>query len=253
MNDMVRDLYSQQVNSMIQDAAHLSGVEHKGLRGRFREILVERVIEPLLPPYCGSGTGTIVDLEGNQRESTEDDVVIYDREILPPLLLSARDGIFPVDGVLFRIEVKSVLERRGLISAIRAAKEVRGLRFAANPHTKSHSHVGNAVFAYASDMEGDEFGRLKECLEELDSELNDHDRHHPLVPVLCVVGKGLWVFGHDTIGNSGWISAKADGEHSEVLHFVAAIVNSIATFKLSRGYPPWGAYVGQEGDFTVVE
>ena len=47
------------------------------------------------------------------------------------------------------------------------------------------------------------------------------------------------------------IDAAPGAFHPEILHFVGAIINSIAKLKQSRGYPPWGAYIGDEKDYII--
>jgi hypothetical protein len=74
----------------------------------------------LLPADLGVGTGFIVATDG--RESTQQDVVLYDRSVLPPALYDQEAGLFPIESVLYTIEVKSVLTREELLGAHDAAK-----------------------------------------------------------------------------------------------------------------------------------
>src|SRR5437763_1026694 len=108
---------------MKADAVHLVArakveelVVHKGLRGRFRELLVDALRSPWLPPYAGCATGMIVDVEDRVREATQEDIVIFDQSIVPAVLAhaGAMEGVFPMDGVLARVEVKSTLTRAEL-------------------------------------------------------------------------------------------------------------------------------------------
>src|SRR5690242_1590665 len=82
-------------------------MNHPGLEGEVREILVADLLRPLLPPGIEVGTGKTVDHKGGV--SKEIDVVIYDRAVMPALLFSpaSRLGAFPVEACIYAIEVKT--------------------------------------------------------------------------------------------------------------------------------------------------
>src|SRR5690242_19337114 len=95
------------------DASHLNtlseneeNIQHMGLRGRFRELLIDNLLTPWLPPYAACGTGMVVDVNDHVRESTQDDIIVFDKSLVPSVLASpgAPEGLFPLDGVLARIE-----------------------------------------------------------------------------------------------------------------------------------------------------
>jgi len=67
------------------DAAHLlnlsaneSQLQHQGLKGRFRELLIDNLLALWLPPFCACGTGMIIAAENAIRQSSQDDIVLYD-------------------------------------------------------------------------------------------------------------------------------------------------------------------------------
>jgi hypothetical protein len=89
-------------------------VQHSGLRGRFRELLIDNILSPWLPPYVACGTGTIIASKNIRRESTQDDIILFDKSLTPPILASqsSAEGIFLYNSVLARIEVKSTVTRQ---------------------------------------------------------------------------------------------------------------------------------------------
>jgi len=109
MNSYLRERVRADAAHLVARATVERAVAHKGLRGRFRELLVDALLAPWLPPYAGCGTGMIVDVLDRVRESTQEDIVVFDRSLVPAVLAhpAALEGVFPVDGVLMRIEVKS--------------------------------------------------------------------------------------------------------------------------------------------------
>jgi hypothetical protein len=158
------------------DAAHLVArakaeefIVHKGLRGRFRELLVDAILAPWLPPYAACGTGMIVDIDDKVREATQEDIVIFDRSLVPAVFAhnSAMEGVFPFDGVLSRVEVKSILTRADLRRAVLASKEIYEMHFC-GPHGGTAAMPISAIFAFKSDLTGDAVDELTRLLSVVD-------------------------------------------------------------------------------------
>lgn len=239
MNPLMRSLISARATAALDSAARLRPLVHEGLKGRFREILIGDLVRPLLPTYCGIGTGTIIDAPGTERRLSEDDLVIFDRDILPQYMLTERDGIFPSESVIHKIEVKSTLTRKGLRDALRAADEMNQLKYMAPPGgPKDVPRVVCTVFAFASDIEGDEMERWVGCVRELGI---------PSTPLaaLCVAGKGMWVYASSEHPDhaKGWAVAPASPDHNEVIAYIGTLWNTIVNTKAKRGQPLWSPYV----------
>jgi len=203
-------------------------------------MLLEQLIRPWLPPYCQVGSGTIIDSDGTSRALSEDDLVIYDPGLAPPLLLSPRDGIFPVESVLEKIEVKSQLTRDEMRHALRSAIGVHELKMLPPQQNRVPERVICALFAYTSDFQGDELRRMAECLQEVGVPVGP-----PPIPMLCVVGKGTWFLASsDKPGHEmGWVVARPKVDHNEIVMFVSAMVNTLKVTQDTRGRPFWGPYV----------
>ena len=100
--------------------------------GRLREILIDQSLRPWLPPYVSCGTGIIIDDDSDPAQiPPQNDVVVYDRSLVPPVLASEStpDGVFPSNGVLVRIEVKSTLTRGDLEGFVASSQRIARLRF----------------------------------------------------------------------------------------------------------------------------
>jgi len=186
------------------DAAHLVArakaeefIVHKGLRGRFRELLVDAILAPWLPPYAACGTGMIVDIDDKVREATQEDIVIFDRSLVPAVFAhnSAMEGVFPFDGVLSRVEVKSILTRADLRRAVLASKEIYEMHFC-GPHGRTAAMPISAIFAFKSDLTGDavdELTRLLSVVDECGLYYNGPCKNVPgPITALCVVERGSW-------------------------------------------------------------
>ncbi len=86
----------------------MADIEHEGEKGIFRELFVTQLIHPLLPMQFEIGSGIVMDKD--RKQSRQCDVIIYDRRLLPPILVAGGRGIFPIDSVLAVLEVKSCLK-----------------------------------------------------------------------------------------------------------------------------------------------
>ena len=137
-NPLVTQIVGERVRAALAAAKALTGVEHSLVKGRLRELVVDQLLRPVLPPSFGLGTGVIVDTRGGT--SGEIDIVVYNRDILMPLLYGERDGIFPVEACLYAIEVKSVLDRNHIEETISKFRRVRELHRL--PPTNSFEPIG---------------------------------------------------------------------------------------------------------------
>jgi hypothetical protein len=147
------------------------------------------------------------------------------------------EGVFPFDGVLLRIEVKSKLTRPELKAAILAARDVASLQFC-SPAERTATLPISAVFAFGSDLVGPplaELERLMSVVAELDLDHKPPCTETPgPIGVLCVVGRGCWTFGRDDDTESCWSQAKIREPHDEVLHFVGCVSNTCFAMHRNR-------------------
>jgi hypothetical protein len=105
----------------VQSGRAAGTLTHQGVQGTVLEILVRGLFRPLLPADIGTGTGQILECSTG-RLSPQVDVILYDKSILPPILHDESNGIFPIEAVLYAIEVKTTLTRSELQSAHDNAK-----------------------------------------------------------------------------------------------------------------------------------
>jgi hypothetical protein len=212
-NPLVTQIVGARVRAALAAAKALTGVEHPLVKGRLRELVVDQLLRPVLPPSFGLGTGVIVDTRGGT--AGEIDIVVYNRDILMPLLYGERDGIFPVEACLYAIEVKSVLERNHIeetISKFRRVSELHRL-----PPTNSFEPIG-VLLAFDDRIdkrERDAILRVSELADALEV---------PTIRVGCVAGRAYWYFSHT---EQCWRVFDADSEHSELVAFMGGLANTI--------------------------
>lgn len=115
------------INKAIDAANTIGSIKHPSLKGRFREIVVGNLIEPFLPPHIKATTGTIVDPRG--QTSDQVDIILYDEQIIPPVLFSLGEGVIPYHAVVATIEVKSRLTKSEVRKAVSNARSIKALKY----------------------------------------------------------------------------------------------------------------------------
>ena len=242
-NEIFRSELKKEIRSALQAYSDASQLDHSGLRGRVREILTEKLLRPILPPGVEIGTGKIVDHLGNL--SSETDIVIYSRGVLPPLVYGHATGLFPIEACVYALEVKSVLTATELRSSIERVKRLKTLQYLRSfyplnfpaPVGPAASQVIPALFAFSSDLNPEgktEIERYRECDGSAD--------HSPLIPVICIATHGYWWFKPDEPGRK-WIKHLSTPEHDEIIDFIGGLANTIPIELIKKGQPYYGNYI----------
>jgi hypothetical protein len=241
MNRVYRDLIISRAAAAVGAATALTGVKHSGLKGALREILIRDLFRPLLPTDVGVGTGEIISSTGQR--SSQTDIVIFDRGILPPILFEQSHGVFPIESVLLTVEVKSVLKKVDLRPAEEAAQTLRTLIRAPGEfdssglipkEDKSIQHE-STLFAFDTDL-----GASVSVAEAYDSVRSS--REFPGLTAICVVGRGFWLWDPR---EAKWKKSPQFYPLQEVVNFIALLMNSYGRIAASRGRPRLGRYVMQ--------
>ena len=247
MDNILSSLISAKIGGILKQAEELDDIPHEGLRGRFRELLVAGILEPLLPPTCAVLHGTVIDSKGErfrpivtdkEKKKTEDDVLVVDKEVLPSFHFSAGEGIVPLEAVLARIEVKTELNSTNLKDALSGARQFRRLHLEFPPTPQGQALQG--IFAFRSDLtKKSEYARLKEALAH-----DPPDSVQPEVQGICVVRRGFWYYGpREKDGADAWRSIRADKSHSEVLSFIGGLMNTLPEIRAARKPARLGTYI----------
>lgn len=239
---METNRYKELLRSRVQAAIAQAliaknSISHSGVKGDIVEILIKELFQPLLPSDIGIGTGQIIE-NNNNLCSTQQDIILYDKSILPPILFQHNIGIFPVESVLYTIEVKTTLNAEELRKSHKAAGKLIKFGFLpgqtdsrGNPkHHKIESPI-SVLFALTSDLTSSgksEAQRYKEI----------YGSDYPFLSAICVAGKEYW---YESRG--GWINVPAKDKYDEVLSFIGGVMNTYRSIASSRGNPKLGNYI----------
>lgn len=196
------------------------------------------LFRPLLPSDIGVGTGQIVEFYNKENVSTQHDIILYDKSILPPIIFESKTGIFPIESVLYTIEVKTKLTADELRTSHEAAKRL--LQFSYLPgqkdeHGREKHHqiekVRSVIFAISSDLTGtgkNEAERYKEIYGE----------EYPYIRAICVAEKEYWYEK-----NGSWVKIDGTHKYDETLGFIGGVMNTYKNVATSRGRPNLGNYI----------
>jgi hypothetical protein len=241
MNVTYRDLMISHIHAAVSAAKAVSGVQHSGLKGQLREIIIRELLRPLFPSDIGVGTGEII--TANNDHSSQQDIVIYHKGVLPPLLADNSTGLFPIESVLFTVEVKSKLTADELGKAHQNAQRVAGFEY----QTGQYDDYGNPInyptkpcvstlFAFDTDLSED--GKIETVrYDEI------RGSKPPSIRVLCVVGRGYWLWR-----NNQWHEFNRTYQFEEVVGFLAGMLNTYRRILAARGSPMLGRYLAPFGE-----
>lgn len=101
-------------------------LEHGTLIGNAREFLVQRILKSVLPPLIHIGSGKVIDAT-TERCSKQIDVILFDARC-PFLEIAPGLGMYPIEGVVGTIEVKSRLTKKTLQEALENVYSVLSLQ-----------------------------------------------------------------------------------------------------------------------------
>jgi hypothetical protein len=238
MNVQYKAMFLSRVAAAIGAAKAAAEITHPGVKGRIREILVGDLFRPMLPTDVGVGTGQIITFDGDI--STEQDIVIYDRRILPPALFGEGGlGLFPIECVLATVEVKTTLTLAELRSSHESAAAISRFKYLpgereANTDRLVPHDIRNAiatVLALNTDLSGtgkSEIDRYQELSPGPD----------PPLKAICVSGGGYWYFQEGK-----WKHHDVDGQHKETCAFVVGLFDTFSIVRVSRHQPNLAGYL----------
>ncbi|EIF2259557.1 hypothetical protein LFR79_003608, partial [Vibrio cholerae] len=187
-----QDFLRAKVQGALAEAKAASNLSHQGVKGTILEILISKLFRPLLPSDIGVGTGQIIE-NHTGKISTQMDIVLYDKSILPPVLFDESTGIFPVEAVLYTIEVKTTLTKKDLRIAHDSAKFLNSFLYLPglkneDGSDKHHSidKVKSVIFALNTTLTGN---RLTEADRYKSIYYPDDE---PYLVAICVAGDSYW-------------------------------------------------------------
>jgi len=244
MNNLYQKQILTQIEYAINKAKVIGDLTNPSLKGRFREILIRDLLEPLLPNDIGVVNGVI--LTHNNKQSKEQDIVIYDKQILPPILIEEKSGFFPIESALYTIEIKSILNSYELKKSYESALDLLSFNYLSGKYDGDKQIENDkilcsasTIFAFSSDLKSDstnELLRYESIRKSVSSNLKDTS---PAIKSFCILNRGCWAYNNI----KGWQFSGTDNKYREVLLFLSVIMNSYHKIRENRGEPRLGHYL----------
>ncbi|MCR9494915.1 hypothetical protein NB493_05815 [Vibrio alginolyticus] len=234
-----QDFFRAKVIGAITEAKAASKLTHQGVKGTILEILISKLFRPLLPADIGVGTGQVVE-QATGKVSNQIDIILYDKSVLPPVLFDESTGIFPVEAVLYAIEVKTKLTMKDLRIANASAAYLASFTFLHGFFDQQGNGVDHPVIQPISVL----FGLDSTLTGNRQSEPQRYQTvyvagNQPPIKAICIAGKGYaWVENHQF-----WREYPASNDYDEILAFIGGVTNTYKTIAASRGRPSLGHYI----------
>ncbi len=169
--------------------------------------------------------------------STQMDIILYDKSIVPPILFDESTGIFPIEAVLYTIEVKTKLNVTELSIAHDSAKlltEFQYLSGLKNADGSERHHfiekVRSVIFALNTDLSGNKLSEA-ERYEKIYKQKNEI----PHIRAICVAG---CEYCYDN--GEYWVNFNSIDKFDEILAFIGGVTNTYKAVASSRHYPLLG-------------
>jgi hypothetical protein len=130
MDGYVRRRMMADAGRVLRMGRDQDALEHQGLKGRFREILLNDMIQPWVPPVVVCATGTVVGSANYFRSKTQEESLSSTRSVSAPAFLSAAggEGVFTRNSILARVEVKSTANGNEFSNFVESCEEFTALR-----------------------------------------------------------------------------------------------------------------------------
>lgn len=222
------------VQGAVATARALSEIRHDLTRGQLREVVVRDLLRPMLPSDVGLGTGEIISHNG--RTSRQQDVVMYDRRVLPPVVWESTTGVFPVESVAYTMEIKSVLTHSELVRAHQNAVDLAGFEYIVGEDAGGLPIAGSSPAPVLPILFA--FGTALASSPHIIHRYLEISGDGPGLAAICVVGSGYWFRQRD----GTWDEMVPNGEFDEVLGILGGIANTYAVALAQRGTPRLGHY-----------
>lgn len=221
---LIQEHSSAIIRALVERVNAINRLTHSLSKGILRELFVTNTLKSFLSSQFGIGSGFIVNQEGIP--SKQMDIIIYDNRILPPFIKEQNIGVYPTEGVLAAIEVKSWLSKGGLLKSIKAFKHLHETVY--DPKSDIYSDYQNLLPLCAV------IGFRKKGLRELNDDTDGRNwlnKNATNTIAICLVDKYCWI----KFNRKLWSLAKADNvTYNETKRFISVLLDNIRTYSEKR-------------------
>jgi len=142
-NVLINEILDEKIRLIIQRYNSTIHIDHAVTKGTGRESCLIEVLKDIVPTWIGVSTGIAFDRSGKQ--SPQLDIVLYNKNTMPSFF-QEKTGFFPIDSIVYIIEVKSRLTSQELDDTVKKFDIIDSLK------NKSGNYINKVLFAYESDL-----------------------------------------------------------------------------------------------------
>jgi len=243
MNKLYREMVIAGIRRALAESKAADQYDNTVLKGRAREIFVAQLLRPYLNPTMGICTGIVIDPADGH--SCQMDVIVFDKNVLPPSLLQEGEEIIPYESVLATIEVKTRLTSEELRNSIRNARSVKNLEPLFVELRQGEGVKSSPVcyvFAFTSDLaEKPELERLTELVKES----NEGEGRPVKVPLsgICIAGKDFVHCRNAEAEPPVFCVDQSTTDYEAILLFLVHVLEATNHLSLQRQRISIGAYL----------
>ncbi len=118
MSQRIKDWFERFEKVLLTEAECAGLIEHGPTVGQIREFFLKSVLEKFLPSGLTVGSGKIISSR-NEQISNQIDIIIFDNRFPKYSITgSSNNALYPIEGVIATIEVKSTLDSESLNNAL---------------------------------------------------------------------------------------------------------------------------------------
>lgn len=237
-NIFFQDLLKTDIKTLISESLSIDKISHQGIKGNIREYGFGKLLSKYLPLDWDIGKGQIHDSDG--LESSETDVLIFNKNIIPPILFGELLGLYPLESCKYAFEIKTkstATEIQTTIDKFRTLQKLKSIT--------GVNEIHRVYLALSSDLtKTSELERYKKYDPNFST--------NPAANVIMVLGQGYWYYvqGHKDDGNlyGAWQFCEPQNDNFELGFLLGGIINT-----LNSGKPPFGYYILPNGKMKLVE
>ena len=200
-------------------------------------------------------------IDSNDEQSSETDLIIYYKAILPSIFYNkkSKKGHFPLECCGFALEVKTKSNSTEIKSTVEKFKKLKSMQIMQPFSDTTPAFEIKPIRIYLAlntDLRKEsEFERYKK-----------HDpkyKEDPIIQVLCIVGKGIWIANKNDNGDNeynsklyenkiSWRFYPNQGKNEELLLLFKTIINQILSLS-TLGYLDMGKYIWDTLELLKLE
>ena len=211
------------IQSLISKIESLKTLDHKLTKGELRELFVSDLLNLFLTDQFGIGSGIIVNQRG--RQSKQNDIIIYDKRILPPFIKQSHLCVFPAESVLAVLEIKSNLRKKDILQFEETSKYHYDIIYKPDDSFYQDYNLLKPICAI--------FGFYGSGVRELNDKIHGKKWLQDNIKNILYLGllnKYSWINMH----SSGWTGHLVDKTNNETKRYIAVMLDNIRTLAEQR-------------------